>query len=110
MYKPTRPRARLQSSLDRDIYQIIRKLQDEKDSKKASSKKPSKLSVYEVFDTIKRSNSSFSRLKKKPLEDAIERALDFHAQECADSDDSEGPLDTDTTDSRKVQACSDFSD
>ncbi|KAL2753718.1 hypothetical protein ACRALDRAFT_2054886 [Sodiomyces alcalophilus JCM 7366] len=101
MYKPTRPRASLQSSLDRDIYQIVRKLQDEKDSKKASGKKPSKLSVYEVFDTIKRSNSSFSRLKKKPLEDAIERALDFHRQECSDSDDSEAPLDNDGNDSRK---------
>ncbi|KAI1330540.1 putative AAA family ATPase/60S ribosome export protein Rix7 [Xylariaceae sp. FL0255] len=77
---------RAQSGLDRDVYQIIRKLEDQDDGK------PQKLTVTSVYDSIKRSNSSLARQKKRPLEDAIDRVLRIRQEETQE-DDEEAQLD-----------------
>jgi ribosome biogenesis ATPase len=74
--------------LDRDIYQIILKLEEPLEE---GGRKP-RLTVASVYDSIKRSNSSLSRQKKKPLEDSIERVLaarkeQSKADDQEDSDD-----------------------
>ncbi|KAL2160013.1 hypothetical protein VTH06DRAFT_1668 [Thermothelomyces fergusii] len=75
--------------LDRDVYQIVLKLEEEEEGE--DGRKP-RLTVGSVYERIKRSNSSLARQKKKPLEDAIERVLAIRreqtkADEQEDSDD-----------------------
>lgn len=78
-------RLSLRQGLDRDIYQIVKKLEDDNDGKPLKS-------GLAVYDAIKRSNSSLSRHKKRPLEDAIDRVLQFRREEL-DSSDSEAAID-----------------
>lgn len=89
-------RISLRTGLDRDVYQIVKKLEDERQSeysKKAEGKKkPAKLTVTGIYESIKRSNSSLSRQKRRPLEDAIERVLDFRKEEMEQGDDSDDLL------------------
>ncbi|POR37094.1 Putative AAA domain-containing protein [Tolypocladium paradoxum] len=82
----SKPRIGFRSSLERDVYQIIKKLEA------ANDDRPFK-TVPAIYDAIKRSNSSLSRQKKRPLEDAIDRALQLRKQEQDDSDDSEAAID-----------------
>lgn len=82
-----RPNLRL--GLDRDVYQIVLKLEEEGEDE--NGRKP-RLTVGSVYDSIKRSNSSLARQKKRPLEDSIERVLavrkeQSRADEEDDSDD-----------------------
>ncbi|KAM0335253.1 hypothetical protein ACHAQA_000297 [Verticillium albo-atrum] len=93
MIKGGRPKANLRNSLDRDVYQIVKKLEDERTANQPKDRKRAKLNVSGVYEIIKKSNSSLSRQKRKPLEDAIERCLDFLKQEQSDSEDSEAALD-----------------
>jgi ribosome biogenesis ATPase len=77
----------LRAGLDRDVYSIVTKLDEDGTSTK-------KLSISAVYDGIKRSNSSLARQKKKVLEDAIERVLaqraeDLRGDEEEDEDDAE---------------------
>jgi ribosome biogenesis ATPase len=72
---------RLTQRLDRDIYQIVLKLENDQAEKTARTGEPPKFTVAGVYDTIKRSNSSIAREKKKPLEDAIYRVLHFRKEE-----------------------------
>ncbi|KAF5006643.1 hypothetical protein FDECE_6977 [Fusarium decemcellulare] len=81
-----RPRINLRQGLDRDVYQILKKLEDANDGKPFKS-------VSAVYDAIKRSNSSLSRQKKRPLEDSIDRVLQFRKEELGDSSDSEAAID-----------------
>lgn len=81
-----RPNLRL--GIDRDVYQIVLKLEEQEDE---HGRKP-RLTVGAVYDIIKRSNSSLARQKKRPLEDSIERVLavrkeQSRADEQEDSDD-----------------------
>ncbi|KAH6850915.1 P-loop containing nucleoside triphosphate hydrolase protein [Chaetomium sp. MPI-CAGE-AT-0009] len=74
--------------LDREVYQIILKLEEEGSE---SGRKP-RLAVGSVYDSIKRSNSSLARQKKRTLEESIERVLTVRkdqskADEEEDSDD-----------------------
>jgi len=82
MIRNSRPS--LKQGLDRDVYEVIRKFESEQGPR---------LSVSSVYDGIKNSNSSLARLKRRPLEDAIERALSLRRDEIradeADSDDSD---------------------
>lgn len=73
--------------LDRDVYHVIKKLESADD-------RPFK-SVSAIYEAIKRSNSSLSRQKKRPLEDAIDRALQIRKQELQQdkSDDPEAAID-----------------
>ncbi len=57
--------------LDREIYQIVLKLEEPEEE---GGRRP-RLTVGSVYDSIKRSNSSLARQKKRPLEDSIERVL-----------------------------------
>ncbi|KAF4462028.1 Ribosome biogenesis ATPase RIX7, partial [Fusarium albosuccineum] len=68
MTTPGARRPNLRQGLDRDVYQILKKLEDSNDGKPLKS-------VSAVYDAIKRSNSSLSRQKKRPLEDSIDRVL-----------------------------------
>ncbi|WYZ37466.1 hypothetical protein EsH8_II_000972 [Colletotrichum jinshuiense] len=89
-------RISLRHGLDRDVYQIVKKLEDERDSeslkKDGGRKKKPKLGVTAIYEAIKKSNSSLSRQKRKPLEDAIERVLDFRKEEEEESEDSDDLL------------------
>lgn len=76
--------------LDRDVYQIVRQLEGQKE-RLGNSAGPPKFTIAGVYDSIKRSNSSLARQKKRPLEDSIERVLRFRKQErieTGDEDDS----------------------
>ncbi|KAK7753855.1 Ribosome biogenesis ATPase rix7 [Diatrype stigma] len=71
--------------LDRDVYQIVRKFEDEHE--RENSSKPPRFTVSGVYDWIKRSNSSLARQKKRPLEDSIERALRLRKEERLEDDE-----------------------
>ncbi|XDG03385.1 hypothetical protein ABKA04_003000 [Annulohypoxylon sp. FPYF3050] len=88
--------------LDRDIYRIIRKLEDEHERNNADKNgtKPLKFTISGVYDSIKRSNSSVARLKKRPLEDSIERILRLRKEERKEEDEEEA-LEDAPTDSPK---------
>lgn len=79
---------RLTQRIDRDIYQIVLKLENDQAEKTARTGEPPKFTVAGVYDTIKRSNSSLSREKKKLLEDSIHRVLQFRKEE-RKTDDSQ---------------------
>ncbi|KAK1782845.1 P-loop containing nucleoside triphosphate hydrolase protein [Copromyces sp. CBS 386.78] len=97
-------RANLRHGIDRDVYQLVLKLEiEEEDRREAIIEKEGKqsktlssrrgLSVSSVYDSIKRSNSSLARRNKKLLEDSIERVLDIRREEAKkdaveDSDDA----------------------
>jgi len=86
----------LRQGIDRDVYHLVVKLEDEvleHNSQLKAGKTPRRLTVSSVYDSIKRSNSSLQRQKKKPLEDAIERVLAVRKDELKvdaveDSDDA----------------------
>ncbi|KAF7544373.1 hypothetical protein G7046_g9802 [Stylonectria norvegica] len=80
-----RPRLNLRQGLDRDVYQILKKLEDANDGK------PFKTTTA-IYESIKKSNSSLSRQKKRPLEDSIDRVFQFRKEELAESD-SEADID-----------------
>lgn len=75
----------LRLGLDRDIYQIVRKYEDE-------TRPGAKITVSLVYDYIQRSNSSLKRQKKRLLEDAIDRVLDLRRREAKDDRDSDDDL------------------
>ncbi|KAF5661277.1 hypothetical protein FHETE_8510 [Fusarium heterosporum] len=80
-----RPRLNLRQGLDRDVYQVLKKLEDANDGKPFKT-------TSSVYEAIKRSNSSLSRQKKRPLEDSIDRVLQFRKEELGESSDSEAEL------------------
>ncbi|EAW07909.1 putative AAA family ATPase/60S ribosome export protein Rix7 [Aspergillus clavatus NRRL 1] len=64
-------RPSLRQGLDREVYQIVRKIiDDQPEGEKV------RLSVSTIYDTIKRSNSSLNRKPKRILEDSIERVVE----------------------------------
>ena len=78
------PRPSLRQGLDRDVYAAITKFEDAEGTQFKS--------IGQAYDAIKRSNSHLSRLKKRPLEDAIDRVLQFRKAELQDSEDSEAAI------------------
>lgn len=81
----TMPRPNLRQGLDRDVYAVIKKFEETEGEGHFKS-------VGQVYDTIKRSNSHLSRQKKRPLEDSIDRVLQFRKEELQDSEDSEAAI------------------
>ncbi|KAK3304222.1 P-loop containing nucleoside triphosphate hydrolase protein [Chaetomium strumarium] len=74
--------------IDRDVYQIVLKLEEQEEE----GGRKHRLTVGSVYDSIKRSNSSLARQKKRSLEDSIERVLAVRKQQSKvdeeeDSDD-----------------------
>ncbi|KAK8086336.1 hypothetical protein PG994_001310 [Apiospora phragmitis] len=82
---------RLVQRLDRDVYQILRKLEDDHER---NSSKPAKFTIDGVYNMIKKSNSSVAREKKRPLEDSVERVLRFRKEERSELDEDETMEDT----------------
>ncbi|KAI1130342.1 putative AAA family ATPase/60S ribosome export protein Rix7 [Nemania abortiva] len=74
---------RILHGLDRDVYQIIRKLEDQH----VDDKKPPNFTITGVYDAIKQSNSSLARQKKRPLEDSIDRVLRLWKEERQEDDE-----------------------
>ncbi|KAI0418691.1 P-loop containing nucleoside triphosphate hydrolase protein [Xylaria grammica] len=74
---------RMLHGLDRDVYQIIRKFEDQH----VDEKKPPKFTIMGVYDAIKQSNSSLARQKKRPLEDSIDRVLRLRREEKQEDDE-----------------------
>lgn len=74
----------LRQGLDRDVYHIIKKFEDENDG--------TRITVSAIYDYVQRSNSSLKRLKKRPLEDSIHRALDVRREEAKPERDSDEEL------------------
>lgn len=73
-------RPTLTQALDRDVYQVVRKIVDSGDAPR--------LTVSAVYENIRRSNSSLNRRNRKQLEDSISRVLDVMKDEAEeDSDD-----------------------
>lgn len=70
---PRGGRSSLQNGLDREIYQVVRKIQD--DQSQFEPVPSSRLTFAFVYDQIKNSNSSLNRRPKKLLEDSLERVL-----------------------------------
>ena len=86
MVPRTTQRPTLSQALDKEIYQIVRKLADDQQYASAN-----KLTVSTVYDWIKHSNSSLKRRPKKLLESCIERVLDvLKSEELDDADSLEG--------------------
>jgi ribosome biogenesis ATPase len=68
------------------VYQVIRKIADERTQYGESA---FRLSFAVVYDEIKRSNSSLNRRNKKLLEDSIERVIESIQQEHGDDSPSD---------------------
>ncbi|GME21956.1 ATPase AAA+ type core [Neofusicoccum parvum] len=80
-------RPSLRQGLDKEVFQVIRKLIDEQPGDNPN------LSVSTVSDWIKRSNSSLARRPRKALEDSIERVLEVIKEDEASGDDEMAPID-----------------
>ncbi|KAI1418245.1 AAA-domain-containing protein [Hypoxylon sp. FL1857] len=96
--------SRTAHGLDRDVYQIVRKFEDEYEQRNQDrpDAKPPRFTVAGVYDSIKRSNSSLARLKKRQLEDAIERVLRQRKEE-RKGEDEEKALDEAPIESPKAK-------
>lgn len=70
----------------KQVYQVVRKIVDERNQYDASDN--SRLSFANIYDAIRRSNSSLNRKPKKLLEDSIERVLETIQQD-GESDSEE---------------------
>jgi ribosome biogenesis ATPase len=76
----------LSNRMDRDVYQVLKRLEET-----VNEGRPFKTST-QAYDAVKKSNSSLSRQKKRPLLDAIDRAMQVRRAELEDSEDSEAAL------------------
>ncbi|KAL9601314.1 MAG: hypothetical protein Q9219_002609 [cf. Caloplaca sp. 3 TL-2023] len=72
-------RPTLTSGLDKEIYQVVRKLSD--DQLQYGDGSIHRLSPSFVYEKIKKSNSSLNRKSKRLLEDSIDRVLDVLQEE-----------------------------
>ncbi|OXV10642.1 hypothetical protein Egran_01594 [Elaphomyces granulatus] len=78
-------RVTLGQGLDREIYQVVRKIVDEQQPEGGRIR----LSTHVIYESIKRSNSSLNRKPKKLLEDSIERVLEVFQTDALGEVDSE---------------------
>jgi ribosome biogenesis ATPase len=78
-----RGRTSLTQGLDREVHQVIRNVIDQRSAFAEEAFVPTFANIY---DEIKRSNSSLNRKPKKLLEDSIERVLDVINQDRAETD------------------------
>ncbi|KAK2798351.1 hypothetical protein FQN51_007751 [Onygenales sp. PD_10] len=78
-------RPTLGQGLDREIYQVVRKIADDLQLEGENARLTSSL----VYDRIKRSNSSLNRRGKRLLEDCIERVLEVVKADVLGEDESD---------------------
>jgi len=81
----------LQQGLDREVFQLVRKYQDDLSDGRGVP------TTHAVYKWIQGSNSSLRRKPKHLLEDSIERVLDALKDEADDSEEL-GPVDIDLAD------------
>ncbi|KIV99198.1 uncharacterized protein PV09_09149 [Verruconis gallopava] len=89
-------RSSLQSGLDKEVFQIVRKFQDQQPE--GVSPIPSTAAIYRY---IQASNSSLKRKPKQQLQNSIERVLAVLMDDAAEEDDFAedlGPMDLDPND------------
>jgi ribosome biogenesis ATPase len=82
-------RSFLQNSLDREIYQVVRKILDEQELNALTVRSSS------IYDSIQKSNSSLKRRPKRQLEDSIERVLTVMREDASDLEDDIDTLEGD---------------
>jgi ribosome biogenesis ATPase len=82
-------RPTLQSALDREVLQVVRKYQDQQPDEAP------KITTVAVYRHIQGSNSSLKRKPKRYLEQSIERVLEVLLDEQDDSEEELGPMDLD---------------
>ncbi|KIV79470.1 hypothetical protein PV11_07032 [Exophiala sideris] len=93
-----RRRQTLGQGLDREVYQVVRRIFDERAQYGDSD---TRLTFASVYDQIKSSNSSLNRKPKKLLEDSIERVLETIQQDAKDDSDEFVDVDTPTEEQRQ---------
>ncbi|KAJ5898483.1 AAA domain-containing protein [Penicillium tannophilum] len=71
MPRPRAGRPTLSQGLDRDVYQVVRKIIDDQPETSRI-----RLSAPAIYEQIKKSNSSLNRRPKRQLEDSLERVLE----------------------------------
>ena len=83
----------LTQSLDREVYQVVRKIIDEDDQLDVR-----RVSASIIYDTIRHSNSSLNRKNKRLLEGSIDRVLTSIVEDLDDSSgiDTESPREAPT--------------
>jgi ribosome biogenesis ATPase len=86
-------RPSLQSGLDKEVFQIVRKFQDEQPE--GSSPLPSVAAVYRY---IQASNSTLKRKPKQLLQNSIDRVLAVLMEEEENDSEEVGPMDLDPED------------
>ncbi|KAJ6036094.1 hypothetical protein N7540_000373 [Penicillium herquei] len=75
-------RPTLSQGLDREVYQVVRKIiDDQPDASRI------RLSASAIYEQIKKSNSSLNRKPKKLLEDSVERVLEVIKADMGDDDE-----------------------
>ncbi|KAJ5939431.1 hypothetical protein N7466_002565 [Penicillium verhagenii] len=89
MPRPRAGRPTLSQGLDREVYQVVRKIIDDQPETSRI-----RLSVPSVFEQIKKSNSSLNRRPKRLLEDSLERVLEVVKADLV-GDDEEDSVDGD---------------
>ncbi|KAJ5946719.1 hypothetical protein N7454_003558 [Penicillium verhagenii] len=89
MPRPRAGRPTLSQGLDREVYQVVRKIIDDQPETSRI-----RLSVPSVYEQIKKSNSSLNRRPKKLLEDSLERVLEVVKADLV-GDDEEDSVDGD---------------
>ncbi|KAK5073956.1 Ribosome biogenesis ATPase rix7 [Lithohypha guttulata] len=91
-------RGRLSSNLDKEVYQVVRRILDERAQYDNSAPSSKTLNFAQIYDEIRNSNSSLNRKPKKLLEDSVARVLDtIRADEDAEQDESDEILDVPET-------------
>ncbi|KAF2403548.1 AAA family ATPase/60S ribosome export protein-like protein Rix7 [Trichodelitschia bisporula] len=73
-----RPRVTLQQGLDKEVFQVVRKLQDENEDER--------ISIDSIMTYIQSSNSSLKRKPKAMLYKSAERVLDVLREDQSDSE------------------------
>jgi ribosome biogenesis ATPase len=94
-------RQSLRQGLDRDVYQIVKKLEVEQAAHSQDTSGKPRLTVNGVYDAIKRSNSSLSRQKRRTLEDCIERVLQFRKEESPEESGDDLDSEAEVNDQKK---------
>ncbi|CAG8946549.1 unnamed protein product [Penicillium salamii] len=75
-------RPTLSQGLDREVYQVVRKIIDDQGDNGRI-----RLSVPSIYETIKKSNSSLNRKPKRLIEDSLERVLEVVKADMGDDDE-----------------------
>ena len=95
-------RQSLSSALDKEVYQIVRKILDEREKyADANTGRLPALLSRDVYDEIRNSNSSLNRRPKQALEASVERVLESLRGEDVDDNDNEDEEVLDTPQARE---------